>query len=262
MGLLRTNAVAPKTLAFLTETVYHIATKKARVSKNKKLREISPRFVQLGKKNGAAQEDETVIYHSTRSHAHTADSAQAVLNGLAPDGGLYWPEKMPEFDTVACLAGDAYSMAEKILSSLLPEIPNMGDLVRRAYSGKFQTEDLTPTVQAGPFTVLELFRGPTSAFKDVALCMLPQLLTAAKTEKGITEDIRILTATSGDTGKAALAGFQDVPGVSVCVFYPHGGVSPVQRAQMVTQEGNNVMVCAVRGNFDDAQTGVKNIFAT
>jgi threonine synthase len=202
-----------------------------------------------------------VIYHSTRSHAFTADSAQAVLTGLAPDGGLYWPEKLPEFDVTACLAGDTYSMAEMILSALLPEIPNMDTLVRRAYSGKFQTEDLTPTVQAGPFTVLELFRGPTSAFKDVALCMLPQLLTAAKTEKGIKEDIRILTATSGDTGKAALAGFQDVPGVSVCVFYPDGGVSPVQRAQMVTQEGNNVMVCAVRGNFDDAQTGVKNIFA-
>jgi len=202
-----------------------------------------------------------VIYHSTRSLAHTADSAQAVLQGLAPDGGLYMPEKLPDFDVNACLAGDTYSMAEQILSALLPEIPNMGGLVRRAYSGKFQTEDLTPTVQVGPFTVLELFRGPTSAFKDVALCMLPQLLTAAKAEKGIHEDIRILTATSGDTGKAALAGFQDVPGVSVCVFYPDGGVSPVQRAQMVTQEGNNVMVCAVRGNFDDAQTGVKNIFA-
>ena len=202
-----------------------------------------------------------MIYHSTRSRAFTADSAQAVLNGLAPDGGLYWPEALPELDVAACLAGDTYFMAEKILSALLPDIPNMDQLVRRAYSGKFQTEDLTPTVQAGPFTVLELFRGPTSAFKDVALCMLPQLLTAAKTEKGISENIRILTATSGDTGKAALAGFRDVPGVSVCVFYPDGGVSPVQRAQMVTQEGNNVMVCAVRGNFDDAQTGVKNIFA-
>ena len=202
-----------------------------------------------------------MIYHSTRSHAHRADSAQAVLKGLAPDGGLYWPENLPDFDVNACLAGDTYFMAEQILSALLPEIPNMGQLVRRAYQGKFQTEDLTPTVQAGPFTVLELFRGPTSAFKDVALCMLPQLLTAAKAEKGIAEDIRILTATSGDTGKAALAGFQDVPGVSVCVFYPDGGVSPVQRAQMVTQEGSNVAVCAVEGNFDDAQTGVKNIFA-
>ena len=202
-----------------------------------------------------------MIYHSTRSHAHTADSAQAVLNGLAPDGGLYWPEKLPDFDVEACLAGDTYSMAEQILSALLPEIPNMGELVRKAYEGKFQTEDLTPTVAVGEYTVLELFRGPTSAFKDVALCMLPQLLTAAKTVKGISRDIRILTATSGDTGKAALAGFQDVSGVSVCVFYPDGGVSPVQRAQMVTQEGNNVAVCAVRGNFDDAQTGVKNIFA-
>lgn len=202
-----------------------------------------------------------MIYHSTRSHAHTADSAQAVLQGLAPDGGLYWPEKLPDFNVDACLAGDTYSMAEMILSTLLPEIPNMGELVRRAYQGKFQTEDLTPTVAAGDFTVLELFRGPTSAFKDVALCMLPQLLTAAKAEKGIQEEIRILTATSGDTGKAALAGFQDVPGVSVCVFYPDGGVSAVQRAQMVTQEGNNVAVCAVRGNFDDAQTGVKMIFS-
>jgi len=203
-----------------------------------------------------------VRYHSTRSHTHTADSAQAVLNGLAPDGGLYWPEKLPTLDVQACLAGDTYSMAEKILSALLPEIPNMEQLVRNAYCGKFQTEDLTPTTSVGAFTVLELFRGPTSAFKDVALCMLPQLLTAAKAVKGIRQDIRILTATSGDTGKAALAGFQDVPGVSVCVFYPDGGVSPVQRAQMVTQEGNNVAVCAVRGNFDDAQTGVKNIFAT
>ena len=137
----------------------------------------------------------------------------------------------------------------------------MEDLVSRAYTGKFQTEDLTPTVPVGDFHVLELFRGPTSAFKDVALSMLPQLLTAAMKTCGARKEIMILTATSGDTGKAALAGFADVPGVKICVFYPDGGVSKVQRAQMVTQEGNNVTVCAVRGNFDDAQTGVKNIFA-
>ena len=202
-----------------------------------------------------------MLYHSTRGAGHTVDSAQAVLQGLAPDGGLYLPEQLPELDAAACLRGNALSMAETILSAFLPEIPHMHRLVRQAYVGKFQTEDLTPTVEVGDFTVLELFRGPTSAFKDVALCMLPQLLTAAKAEKGITRDIRILTATSGDTGKAALAGFQDVPGVSVCVFYPDGGVSPVQRAQMVTQEGGNVAVCGVRGNFDDAQTGVKDIFA-
>ena len=202
-----------------------------------------------------------MLYHSTRNSAAFVDSAQAVLNGLAPDGGLYMPQQLPAFDWQACLQGDTYHMATRILSALLPDIPNMESLVRKAYTGKFQTEELTPTATVGDFTVLELFRGPTSAFKDVALCMLPQLLTAAKAEKGMIDDIMILTATSGDTGKAALAGFRDVPGVRICVFYPEGGVSAVQRAQMVTQEGSNVTVSAVVGNFDDAQTGVKNIFA-
>ena len=201
-----------------------------------------------------------MLYHSTRNPSLTASSAQAVLEGLAPDGGLYMPSRLPAFDWKACLAGDSQAMATAILSALLPDIPDMENLVRRAYTGKFQTEALTPTVKAGPFRVLELFRGPTSAFKDVALSMLPQLLTAAKREKGMDKDILILTATSGDTGKAALVGFQDVPGVRICVFYPDGGVSQVQRAQMVTQEGGNVAVCAVKGNFDDAQTGVKQIF--
>ncbi len=200
-------------------------------------------------------------YISTRGQSPAVDSAQAVLSGLAPDGGLYMPRAIPAFDWQHCLTLSAQQMSAAILSALLPDIPNMDALVKRAYTGKFETEDLTPTVPVGDFQVLELFRGPTSAFKDVALSMLPQLLTAAKREKGITQEIRILTATSGDTGKAALVGFQDVPGVSICVFYPFGGVSQVQRAQMVTQEGENVHVCAVEGNFDDAQTGVKNIFA-
>ena len=200
-------------------------------------------------------------YISTRGQSPAVDSAQAVLSGLAPDGGLYMPRAIPAFDWQHCLTLSAQQMSAAILSALLPDIPNMEALVKRAYTGKFETEDLTPTVPVGDFQVLELFRGPTSAFKDVALSMLPQLLTAAKQEKGITQEIRILTATSGDTGKAALVGFQDVPGVSICVFYPFGGVSQVQRAQMVTQEGENVHVCAVEGNFDDAQTGVKNIFA-
>ena len=202
-----------------------------------------------------------MFYHSTRGNAYRVDSAQAVLEGLAPDGGLYMPEAIPEFDWKKCLTGSSLDMATDILSALLPDIPNMDTLVKNAYTGKFETEDLTPTAAVGDFHVLELFRGPTSAFKDVALSMLPQLLTAAKSEKGMDKDILILTATSGDTGKAALEGFHDVPGVRICVFYPHGGVSQVQRAQMVTQEGNNVAVCAVYGNFDDAQTGVKNIFA-
>ena len=202
-----------------------------------------------------------MLYHSTRSRNLTADSAQAVLNGLAPDGGLYVPASLPAFDAKACLEGDTMSMASRIIGALLPDIPEMETLVAKAYTGKFETDELTPTVDTGKFTVLELFRGPTSAFKDVALCMLPQLLTKAKSVKGQKEDILILTATSGDTGKAALAGFCNVDGVRICVFYPDGGVSKVQRAQMVTQEGNNVHVCAVEGNFDDAQTGVKNIFA-
>ena len=202
-----------------------------------------------------------MFYHSTRSDAAFVDSAKAVLEGLAPDGGLYMPQAIPAFDWQQCLRGSSQDMATMILSALLPDIPDMPELVRRAYTGKFETEDLTPTVPVGDFRVLELFRGPTSAFKDVALSMLPQLLTAAKKAKGMDEDILILTATSGDTGKAALEGFHDVPGVRICVFYPDGGVSQVQRAQMVTQEGSNVAVCAVRGNFDDAQTGVKNIFA-
>ena len=200
-------------------------------------------------------------YISSRGQSPAVDSAQAVLSGLAPDGGLYMPRAIPAFDWQHCLTLSAQQMSAAILSALLPDIPNMDALVKRAYTGKFETEDLTPTVPVGDFQVLELFRGPTSAFKDVALSMLPQLLTAAKREKGIAQEIRILTATSGDTGKAALVGFQDVPGVSICVFYPFGGVSQVQRAQMVTQEGENVHVCAVEGNFDDAQTGVKNIFA-
>ena len=200
-------------------------------------------------------------YHSTRNESVFVDSAQAVLEGLAPDGGLYMPEGLPAFDWQECLKGSSIQMSTQILSALLPDIPDMPELVRRAYTGKFETEDLTPTVPVGGFSMLELFRGPTSAFKDVALSMLPQLLTAAKAVKGQEKDILILTATSGDTGKAALEGFRDVPGIRICVFYPDGGVSQVQRAQMVTQEGNNVAVCAVRGNFDDAQTGVKNIFA-
>ena len=200
-------------------------------------------------------------YHSTRSVFPGVDSARAVLQGLAPDGGLFVPERLPRLDTKAMLSGCVQDIACRVLTALLPDIPGMAQLVHRAYDGKFDAPDLTPTVQAGPFTVLELFHGPTSAFKDVALCMLPQLLTAAREAVGSHREIRILTATSGDTGKAALEGFRDVPGVSICVFYPAGGVSAVQRAQMVTQQGKNVAVSAVRGNFDDAQTGVKHIFA-
>ena len=148
-----------------------------------------------------------MFYHSTRSETPCVDSAQAVLEGLAPDGGLYMPVQLPEFDWKSALQGSSMDMATAILSALLPDIPDMPQLVKKAYTGKFETEDLTPSVSVGDFRVLELFRGPTSAFKDVALSMLPQLLTAAKKACGMAEDIMILTATSGDTGKAALEGF-------------------------------------------------------
>jgi len=201
-------------------------------------------------------------YLSTRGQSPLVSGAEAIVRGLAPDGGLYMPQVLPSFDARSCLSLDPYAMAQTIASAFFPDIPEMEKLVRQAYQGKFTREDLTPTVNAGPFSVLELFHGPTSAFKDIALSMLPQLLTAARRQTGAAEDVLILTATSGDTGKAALEGFQDVEGIRICVFYPKGGVSKVQQAQMVTQEGKNVTVCAVEGNFDDAQTGVKQIFSS
>ena len=202
-----------------------------------------------------------MLYHSTRGNAPAVSGAEAILTGLAPDGGLYLPQELPQLDWTTLVTQNTQSIATAILSAFFPDIPHMGELVRRAYQGKFESEDLTPTVPVGPFHVLELFHGPTSAFKDVALCMLPQLMVAAKEVMGDPTPTTILTATSGDTGKAALEGFRDVTGIQICVFYPHGGVSDVQRLQMVSQEGSNVRVCAVRGNFDDCQTGVKNIFA-
>ena len=200
-------------------------------------------------------------YQSTRNRRLQATSTEAVLKGIAPDGGLYLPAQIPYIDWKALLQEDTLTMSSRILAALLPEFPDMDSIVRRGYAGKFETEDLTPLVRVGDRYVLELFRGPTSAFKDVALSLLPLLISEARKVEGIRDEILILTATSGDTGKAALEGFHDVPGTRIMVFYPAGGVSAVQQAQMTTQEGRNVKVCAVRGNFDDAQTGVKEIFA-
>ena len=200
-------------------------------------------------------------YQSTRNRALTASPAEAVLAGIAPDGGLFMPEAIPTVDWQALLQEDTLTMSARILSALLPDYPDMDALVHRGYAGKFETEELTPVVPVGGRYVLELFRGPTSAFKDVALSLLPLLISEARDILGVKDEMLILTATSGDTGKAALEGFHDVPGTKIIVFYPHGGVSAVQQAQMVTQEGGNVKVCAVRGNFDDTQTGVKKIFA-
>lgn len=205
-----------------------------------------------------------MLYQSTRS-AHTVNSLQAILEGIAPDGGLYLPADLNALHVdPRTLADKSFEqMAAVILRTLFDEFSEeeMAEMVHRAYGGRFETEDVTPTVKVGQNYVLELFRGPTSAFKDVALSMLPVLITESMKKLGIREKVLILTATSGDTGKAALEGFHDVEGTGIVVFYPNGGVSAVQKAQMVTQEGNNVTVCAIDGNFDDAQTGVKNTFA-
>ena len=204
------------------------------------------------------------IYQSTRSALLTASPAQAILEGIAPDGGLYTLPSFADaaFDYQAALALDTLDMGAMILAALLPDfsLEEMKGLVHAAYLHKFETDDLTPTVLVGEDAVLELFRGPTSAFKDVALSVLPHLMRASTKKCGCDDEILILTATSGDTGKAALTGFCNVPGTRIIVFYPENGVSAVQKAQMATQEGGNVCVCAIRGNFDDAQTGVKRIF--
>jgi len=203
-----------------------------------------------------------MFYKSTRSDTKASDTA-AVLQGLAPDGGLYIDGDIAarSFDWEKCLKLSALGMAEMILSHLLPGFEDMGKLVKNAYEGKFESEELTPLIKVGEDYVLELFRGPTSAFKDVALSMLPQLITAARKQERVDDKIIILTATSGDTGKAALEGFHDVEGTGIIVCYPAEGVSPIQKAQMVTQSGKNVCVCAVRGNFDDCQQGVKKAFS-
>ena len=201
-------------------------------------------------------------YVSTRGKISLNDT-EAVLRGIAPDGGLYVPENIQDIkiDWRACLKMPPYEMASAIIGAFLPGFDDMPALVRSAYNGKFETEDITPVVPLGDDWLIELFRGPTSAFKDVALSILPHLMTAARRKEGAAGDTVILTATSGDTGKAALEGFRDVSGTRIIVFYPDGGVSPIQRAQMATQEGKNVTVCAVRGNFDDCQSAVKQAFS-
>ena len=202
-------------------------------------------------------------YNSTRNHKQTASPAEAVLRGIAPDGGLYLcdPAALP-LDPAEMLQKDFAGMAEAVLERLLPDYtPEMLRPMIAAAYGKFDTAEVTPLVMAGDYHVLELFHGPTCAFKDVALSLLPYLITGAKKLLNDETETVILTATSGDTGKAALEGFCDVAGTSIVVFYPKDGVSKIQEQQMITQRGKNVSVAAVRGNFDDAQPGVKHIFA-
>ncbi len=200
-------------------------------------------------------------YLSTRGGEAVA-AAQAIVRGICPSGGLYVPASFPELD-VESLPADYLEAAFEVMSRYLTETDpeNLRGMIKSAYRS-FDDERVTPVhALTERESILELWHGPTMAFKDVALQMLPYLMRDSLLLTGEDRQVYILVATSGDTGKAALAGFCDVPGTRVLVFYPDGGVSRAQRLQMVTQEGGNVDVCAVRGNFDDAQTGVKRIFA-
>ncbi|MEK0306719.1 threonine synthase [Bifidobacterium favimelis] len=204
-------------------------------------------------------------FHSTRSTDSTVTAKQAIRQGIAPDGGLFVTDALAALQVnPASLAGQTYQeTAVRILGLLLDDYSaeELDLCVRAAYGAQWSDTDITPLVRVGDDYVLELFNGPTSAFKDVALQLLPRLMSRTLPQADETERIMILTATSGDTGKAALAGFAGAPGTAITVFYPEGKVSQVQRLQMVTQAGSNVRVCAVRGNFDDAQAAVKAVFA-
>ena len=205
-----------------------------------------------------------LLYKSTRNSDKTVTASEAILKGLADDGGLFVPEYIPKLDvTVDELKGmtyqeTAYAVMKQFLTDFTEE--ELKHCIASAYDSKFDTEVIAPLVKVEDTYHLELFHGATIAFKDMALSILPHLLTTAAKKNNVTKEIVILTATSGDTGKAALAGFADVPGTKIIVFYPKGGVSRVQELQMVTQKGENTSVVAIHGNFDNAQSGVKALF--
>lgn len=206
-------------------------------------------------------------YVSTRGRAAAVTATQAILSGLAPDGGLFLPAEFPRYSPrdLAALTGlDYQALARKILGLYLPDYSpeELSMFIANAYSGNFDNPEITPlTTVEENLSFLELWHGPTCAFKDLALQLLPYLLTAATRQLKLNKEIILLVATSGDTGKAALAGFKDVPGTRVIVFYPEDGVSAVQKQQMITQEGTNTFVIGIKGNFDQAQAGVKALFA-
>jgi threonine synthase len=205
-----------------------------------------------------------VTYKSTRNSNETATASQAILKGLAENGGLFVPDSIPALDVdLNDLAKMSYrEVAYEVMSRMLTDFTEeeLKYCINSAYDKKFDTESIAPLVKKAGANYLELFHGSTIAFKDMALSILPYLLVTSAKKNNIKNDIVILTATSGDTGKAALAGFADVPGTKIIVFYPKNGVSPIQEKQMVTQKGDNTSVVGIIGNFDDAQTGVKNMF--
>ena len=205
-----------------------------------------------------------VLYSSTRGAQGQIKASEAILRGLAPDGGLYVPDHIPHLEkTLREISeldyqGTAYEVMKLLLTDYTEE--ELKYCITHAYDSKFDTEEIAPLAEAGGAYYLELYHGATIAFKDMALSILPYLMTTAAKKNNVRNEIVILTATSGDTGKAALAGFADVPGTRIIVFYPKHGVSPIQEQQMVTQKGDNTCVIGIEGNFDDAQTGVKKLF--
>lgn len=206
-----------------------------------------------------------LIYKSTRNDNETVTASQAILYGLAKESGLYVPSYIPKLDVpLEELSGKTYQeTAYEVLKLFLMDFTEeeLKYCIENAYDSKFDCEEIAPVVKKDGANYLELFHGSTIAFKDMALSILPYLLTTAAKKNQVKNEIVILTATSGDTGKAALAGFADVPGTKIIVFYPKNGVSPIQEKQMVTQKGSNTHVVGITGNFDDAQTGVKKMFS-
>lgn len=209
--------------------------------------------------------DMEVLYSSTRGNDAPVRASQAILKGLARDGGLFVPDHIPALDkSLGELSEMGYrQVAYEVMKLFLTDFTEdeLKTCIERAYDSKFDTTGIAPLAEAGGAYYLELFHGPTIAFKDMALSILPHLMITAARKNGVENEIVILTATSGDTGKAALAGFAGVEGTRIIVFYPKGGVSPVQEKQMVTQKGGNTLVVGIGGNFDDAQRGVKEIFS-
>ena len=211
-----------------------------------------------------------LVYHSTRNSEETATASEAILKGLTSDGGLFVPDSIPKLNvsledlTKMSYQEIAYAVMKEFLTDFTEE--ELKTCINNAYDSKFDTEEIAvtkiaPLVKAEGAYYLELFHGATIAFKDMALSILPHLLVTSARKNNVKNEIVILTATSGDTGKAALAGFADVPGTKIIVFYPKSGVSPIQEKQMVTQKGDNTYVIGIKGNFDDAQTGVKKMFS-
>ncbi|MCI8418749.1 MAG: threonine synthase [Lachnospiraceae bacterium] len=204
-----------------------------------------------------------LLYKSTRSE-ETVTASQAILKGLSGDGGLFVPVEIPRLSvsleeiSQMDYAQTAYTVMKSFLTDFTEE--ELKGCIAKAYDSKFDTAEIAPLVKADEAYYLELFHGATIAFKDMALSILPHLMTTAAKKNQVENEIVILTATSGDTGKAALCGFADVPGTRIIVFYPKNGVSPIQEKQMVTQKGANTLVVGIHGNFDDAQSGVKKMF--